>query len=389
VAVASVDATGRIAGWSVHQVGWGDLHGSGGEGSHHARIVRFLREHQVGCVVVEHMGLGMQRVMTAMRIPVFTGAAGPARDCVERAAAILAGETNAAGGHAGPGQGDGPNCDDAVRNDRGGDSDDREGAVGRHEDVDGPDGDRTPGPGAAGLGRVEIGALLVDMDGTVVDSSAAVRQVWTEYAAAHGLDAAEVVGFAHGRRPVETVVRFDPGDPDPQATAQKLQAQEMSLTEGVTEVRGGGDLWRGIGHGGGVGPEPGAPAKLALVTSASRPLAEVRMAAAGLAMPAVAICAEDVADGKPSPDGYLAAARALGVPIGDCLILEDSPAGIEAALASGASVIVVAGGAPAPADPRILAVVADLSELSVRPLASGRLEVRRRPGDNATQGTAS
>jgi predicted Fe-Mo cluster-binding NifX family protein len=90
--LATVDQAGKVAEWLVHQVGWGESHDDGTEGSHHARIVRFLREHQVGCVVVEHMGPGMQRVMTAMRIPTFLGASGSARACVERAAAILANE---------------------------------------------------------------------------------------------------------------------------------------------------------------------------------------------------------------------------------------------------------------------------------------------------------
>jgi sugar-phosphatase len=312
VALATVDAVGRVATWDVAQVGWGESHDLGSEGSHHARIVRFLREHRVGCVVAEHMGPGMQRVMTAMKIPTFLGAAGSARDCVEQAAAIL----------------------------------------------------------AARLGQrsIEVGAVLVDMDGTVVDSGAAVRRVWVDYSAEHGLDAEEVLAFAQGRRPTETLARFSPEDPDPEATAARLQSQEMELREGVTAVPGAADLWHGIGGG-----EPGA--KVALVTSASRPLAEIRMAAAGLAMPAVAICAEDVAEGKPSPDGYLAAAEALDVPIEDCLVLEDSAAGIAAALASGAKVIAL--GAPGPADHDAhLATLEDLTGLEAEPTASGKLEIR-------------
>jgi predicted Fe-Mo cluster-binding NifX family protein len=79
----------QVVTWEVHPVGWDVLHGEGSEGSHHARIVRFLREHQVDGVVVEHMGLGMRRVMHAMGIPVFTGAAGDARAALEAAARVL------------------------------------------------------------------------------------------------------------------------------------------------------------------------------------------------------------------------------------------------------------------------------------------------------------
>jgi beta-phosphoglucomutase-like phosphatase (HAD superfamily) len=275
-----------------------------------------------------------------------------------------------------------------------------------------------------------VGALLVDMDGTVVDSSAAVGQVWTDYAAAHGLDPAEVLSFAHGRRPIETIARFDPDDPDPGATASRLQAQEMSQTEGITAVPGAADLWRSLFGGGTEGPDPeggdagpdrpkdrgdpvgthgmggcvdepvsaasqgnetvpghdgdagpasaqarGLRAKVALVTSASRPLAEVRMAAAGLAMPALAVCAEDTVAGKPAPEGYLAAARALGRPIADCLVLEDSPAGAAAALTSGAKLIVVGKHAGQPDNPNQLAALADLTQVSARSLPDGRIEL--------------
>jgi sugar-phosphatase len=218
---------------------------------------------------------------------------------------------------------------------------------------------------------VEVGALLVDMDGTVVDSSAAVTKVWTDYAAGRGLDIGQVLAFAHGRRPHETIARFDPADPDPAATAQRLQDQEMALREGISPVTGARDLWHGIGGG-----QSGA--KVALVTSASRPLAEIRMAAAGLAMPAVAVCAEDVAAGKPAPDGYLAAARALGVAITDCLVLEDSLAGIEAALTAGAKLIAVGGRPGGPGElggPNRLAELPDLAGLGARVLESGRIEV--------------
>ncbi|MDR2348738.1 MAG: hypothetical protein LBD90_09060 [Bifidobacteriaceae bacterium] len=96
VAVASLGEDGRIAEWAVHQVGWDELHGAEAHGSHHARIVRFLRAHRVGCVVAEHMGPGMTRVMESMRIATFLGAAGSARACVEQAAAILAGRSGPA-----------------------------------------------------------------------------------------------------------------------------------------------------------------------------------------------------------------------------------------------------------------------------------------------------
>ena len=81
VAVAEVTAAG-IDGWQEHDVGWGTLHDSGPEGTHHARIARFLLDHDVEAVVANHMGGGMEHMLGKMRIAVHLGAAGPARDAV-------------------------------------------------------------------------------------------------------------------------------------------------------------------------------------------------------------------------------------------------------------------------------------------------------------------
>jgi len=83
------------------------------------------------------------------------------------------------------------------------------------------------------------------------------------------------------------------------------------------------------------------PERWALVTSASRELANNRMQAAGLPLPTVMVCAGDVQNGKPAPDGYIIAAAELGIDIADCLVLEDAAAGIRAGNASGAKVIAV------------------------------------------------
>ncbi len=91
VAVADVQ-DGAIASWEVCAVGWDVLHDSGTHGAHHARIVTFLREHGVQAVAVEHMGDGMVRVMNAMGIALFFGAAGDAREVVLAVAAESASE---------------------------------------------------------------------------------------------------------------------------------------------------------------------------------------------------------------------------------------------------------------------------------------------------------
>jgi predicted Fe-Mo cluster-binding NifX family protein len=81
VAVADVENRNIVA-WTEFDVGWGALHDNGPEGAHHARIARFLREHAVEAVVVDHVGTGMQRMLTTMGIHIDTGHRGPARAAV-------------------------------------------------------------------------------------------------------------------------------------------------------------------------------------------------------------------------------------------------------------------------------------------------------------------
>ena len=81
VALATV-ADAAITGWQVHDVGWDVAHDEGTEGSHHARVVRFLKDNAVEMVVAEHMGDGMVRTLGSMHLPVVLGAAGDARASV-------------------------------------------------------------------------------------------------------------------------------------------------------------------------------------------------------------------------------------------------------------------------------------------------------------------
>lgn len=86
VAVATVDA-GQVTDWVVHRVGWDVAHDEGTEGSHHARIVRFLRENAVEAVVVDHMGQGMLHTLGKMGIPVLPARSADAREAVLQAVA--------------------------------------------------------------------------------------------------------------------------------------------------------------------------------------------------------------------------------------------------------------------------------------------------------------
>lgn len=175
-----------------------------------------------------------------------------------------------------------------------------------------------------------VRAVLSDMDGTLVNSTAVVERTWTRFAGRHGLDASEVTAACHGRRTAEAVAEFVPsGVSVPRETAI-IDTEEIEDVEGIVEVEGVARLLASL-----------PVDRWALATSEDRELVMRRMAAAGLFLPPVTITAEDVVNGKPAPDGYLAAAQALGVSPTDCLIFEDTPAGLQAARASGAQVIAV------------------------------------------------
>lgn len=78
VAVAEVaDAT--IADWQVHEVSWDVLHDDSTHGSHHARVVTFLKDQSIQAIVVDHVGEGMQRMLSTMDIPLLPATPGDAQ----------------------------------------------------------------------------------------------------------------------------------------------------------------------------------------------------------------------------------------------------------------------------------------------------------------------
>lgn len=184
---------------------------------------------------------------------------------------------------------------------------------------------------SAGL-DITAQAVLLDMDGTLVDSTAVVELVWTDFAQTYGLDVREVLGYTHGRQSIDSVRHFLPAGLDALAVTRELDARELQMVKGIVEVPGAARLLASLGG-----------ARVAVVTSASRELATRRMLAAGLAPPRVIVAAEDMSEGKPSPAGYLRAADLLGVEARQCVVLEDAEAGLLAAVATGGQVVVVGG----------------------------------------------
>jgi len=179
-------------------------------------------------------------------------------------------------------------------------------------------------------------AFLFDMDGTLLDSSAVVERVWLTWARQHGIDAKALLTDLHGVRAEDTIRRFaGPGLDIARETEWILQA-ELHDVEGVVALEGIGAFIERL-----------APDAWAVVTSATFALATVRLRAANLPLPEVFITAEDVKRGKPDPEGFLLAAKRLGVRIEECLVFEDSPAGVAAAKAAGAHVAIVGLHVPA------------------------------------------
>jgi mannitol-1-/sugar-/sorbitol-6-phosphatase len=180
--------------------------------------------------------------------------------------------------------------------------------------------------------ELSAAAMLFDMDGTLVDSAAAVERTWIDFAVRHGLRAEEVIAFSHGRPAIATVRRFIASKTDVEREAARIRAIDERATDLIAPIAGAEEFVRSLPHD-----------RWAVVTSAHRNLAMKRIAAAGLPMPEVLVSVEDVTIGKPDPQGYLQAAAALGVDIAECVVFEDSLAGVQAGVASGASTVVVGG----------------------------------------------
>ncbi|MFC7981692.1 HAD-IA family hydrolase [Streptomyces sp. NPDC057336] len=206
-------------------------------------------------------------------------------------------------------------------------------------------------------------ALLLDMDGTLVNSDAAVERVWRRWADRQGLDGDEVMKVVHGRQGYASMALLLPDRPMEQNHADnaRMLAEETADTEGVVAIPGAPEFLaslHGLPH--------------ALVTSADVPLSTARMAAAGLAQPDVRVTAESVGASKPDPEGFLKGAAELGVEPADCIAFEDSGAGIAAARAAGMRVVGV-GPRAGLHGPDV--VVEDLTRVRVEAGADGSLRL--------------
>ena len=175
--------------------------------------------------------------------------------------------------------------------------------------------------------QIQCAALLFDLDGVLINSTPAVTRVWRRWAIERGFDPEEVVARAHGRPSIATIRDYLP-NADHAAENRKVERAEIEDLEGVLPLPGALDLLASL-------PEN----RWTIVTSCTRPLAEVRIKAAGLPLPKTMITSNDIVNGKPHPEPYLKGGAVLGFPAAGCIVLEDVPAGIRAGRAAGARVI--------------------------------------------------
>jgi sugar-phosphatase len=177
-----------------------------------------------------------------------------------------------------------------------------------------------------GMKQFRCRAILFDLDGVLVDSTGYIEEQWRGWALSKGLAPEPFLEVCHGRRAVETI-RLAAPHLDAEAEVAAFVPQKLG-DAALTAVIGARELLTALPAG-----------SWAVATSGPREGAIDRLRCAGLPVPGVLICAEDVLQGKPSPDVYLKAAADLGVAPADCIVIEDAPAGISAARAAGMRVI--------------------------------------------------
>lgn len=169
--------------------------------------------------------------------------------------------------------------------------------------------------------------MLFDNDGTLIDSTEAVRRSWGRWAIEHDVDPFSLTGF-HGV-PAAAIVAAVLPDGDQESALARIVAIEESDTAGVVALPGAAEALTALG--------PHA----AIATSATHDLARARLEAAGLGIPDVMVSADDITHGKPDPEPFLLAAQRMGVDPAHCLVIEDAPSGLTSGRAAGCATLAV------------------------------------------------
>ncbi|CAM5375544.1 haloacid dehalogenase [Streptomyces avidinii] len=210
-----------------------------------------------------------------------------------------------------------------------------------------------------GMHGPRFDALLFDNDGTLISSMESVHRCWTRWAREHGItDEAFAAVELHGRPAAEIIAELLPEDVRAGALARIEVLETEDVAGGVVLLPGTKELLSALPAG-----------RWAVVTSATRPLAEARLREVGIDYPEM-VAADDITRGKPDPEPFLLAAARLGVDPARCAVFEDAPAGLAAGRAAGMTTVALTTTHTA-AELDADAVVRDLSAVSVLVGAEG------------------
>jgi len=212
------------------------------------------------------------------------------------------------------------------------------------------------------MSTFKCSSILFDLDGVLVDSTPSVSRQWSLWAREKNIDP-QKVELVHGRPTIEGVRLVAP-HLDVEAEARKIEQREMEDEEGVVVMPGAAQLLKSL-----------PPERWGIVTSGTRRLAMSRLRVGNLPVPEVLISADDVVNGKPNPEPYLKGAALLKMKPTDCLVIEDAPAGIDAAHAAGMKVVGLMTTYPVAALLRADAIARALTDVSVD-ISSDGLTVR-------------
>lgn len=197
-------------------------------------------------------------------------------------------------------------------------------------------------------------AILFDLDGTLIESTSYIERLWQDWGVKHGVTPQHMSEVMHGRRGVEIISIFAP-HLSIQEETHALETAEMLNMDGMKAYLGAKELLSAL-------PQK----QWAIVTSGSMRVASARLNYAKLPAPEVFITADDVTAGKPAPDAYLLAASRLNVKPSECVVVEDAPAGIQAAKAAGMKAIGIVSTQPKEVLNKADVVVQQLADIKVQ-----------------------
>jgi mannitol-1-/sugar-/sorbitol-6-phosphatase len=203
-------------------------------------------------------------------------------------------------------------------------------------------------------------AILFDLDGVLIDSTATIARRWAAWAEERDLDPGKVLEVIHGRRTLEVIEIVAP---HLDAAAETVRIEQSIADDADPAISGAPELLQSL-------PDNG----WCVVTSGTRNLAIARMRLAGLPLPRVLIGADDVNKGKPDPEPYLKGAELLGFPPSQCIVVEDAVAGVRAAHAGKMDVIALSTTYTSEELKEADAVVSDIKQIRVTH-SQGKLRV--------------